>query len=68
MSPKIICIISFIIYIIMSLIGTYISERNEKLPDTPDSLPLLYAEIFYHFINIVVGIICIIHLIKWIFQ
>ena len=63
-----ICIISFIIYIVMSLIGNYIEKKNNELPDTLNSLPVLYALIFYHLVNIGVGIIFIIYFIRLIFN
>jgi len=63
-----ICIISFVIYIVMSLIGNYIEKKNDELPNVLDSLPILYASIFYHLVNIGVGIICIIYFIKFIFS
>ena len=63
-----ICIISFVIYIVMSLIGNYIGKKNDELPDVLDSLPILYASIFYHLVNIGVGIVFIIYFIKLIFS
>lgn len=63
-----ICIISFIIYIVMSLIGNYIEKKNDELPDTLNSLPILYASMLYHLVNIGVGIIFIIYLIRLIFN
>ena len=66
MPPIIICIISFIIYILMSLLGNYIEKKCDELPYTLNSLPELYASIFYHLVNIAVGIICIVNFIKWI--
>ena len=63
-----ICIISFIVYIIMSLIGNYIEKKNNELPDTLNSLPILYASMFYHLVNIGVGIIFIIYFIRLIFN
>lgn len=59
-----ICIISFIIYIVMSLIGNYIEKKNDELPNVLNSLPILYASIFYHLVNIGVGIVFIIYFIK----
>lgn len=63
-----ICIISFIVYIIMSLIGNYIEKKNNELPDVLNSLPILYASMFYHLVNIGVGIIFIIYCIRLIFN
>ena len=63
-----ICIISFIVYIIMSLIGNYIEKKNNELPDILNSLPILYASMFYHLVNIGVGIIFIIYCIRLIFN
>ena len=51
----------------MSLIGNYIEKKNNELPNTLNSLPILYASIFYNLVNIGVGIIFIIYFIKLIF-
>ena len=48
----------------MSLIGNYIEKKNDELPNVLNSLPILYASVFYHLINIGVGIVFIIYFIK----
>ena len=64
MQPEIICLISFILYIFMSVLDNCYTEKKYN---GSEDLSILLASIFYYLINIAIGIVCIVYFFKWIF-